>query len=131
MNAAPDRLRLRLDVPERVRAGEPVAVVIRVENVGDSPLELYLRGRTIAFDVIVSSAAGLPVWRRLYGEIVPAILRLETMAPGATLELVHGWDQRTNEGDAVAPGVYGVRGELLTDAEPLVTPASVLVIVPG
>lgn len=116
------RIRLRLDIPERVRAGEPVAMALVVENAGDGPLELHLRGRQIAFDLIVTDDAGADVWRRLHGEILPAILRLETLPPRGSLELRHTWDQRTSGGALATPGAYGVRGALLTDAEPLVTP---------
>jgi hypothetical protein len=126
---APDSLRFSLVMPQEVRAGQRVPVTLRAENVGGRPLELSLRGRTIAFDVVVSRADGEVVWRRLEGEIIPAILRLEVLAPGRVLELRAEWDQRTNGGLSVGTGRYVVRGLLLTDAEPWETPPAPLRIV--
>jgi hypothetical protein len=118
-----DSLRLHLDVPDRVRTGEPVPIGIRVQNVSGGPLDLYLRGRTIAFDIVVSREPGEIVWRRLEGEVIPAILRIETLRPGEVLELSDVWDQRDDHGRAVPAGSYAVRGEILTEGpEPLTTP---------
>jgi hypothetical protein len=130
--AAQDSLRLRLDAPSEARAGVRVQVTLRVENAGDRPLDLYLRGRTIAFDVVVARDDGTVVWRRLDGEIIPAIIQLKTLAPREVFELRAEWDQRTNRGRPVAAGLYSVRGLLLTDAQmPLETPAVELRIVPN
>lgn len=126
-----DSLRLDLVVPEQVRGGEAVPIAVRVRNVSDRPLNLHLRGRTIAFDVIVADAEGDTVWRRMKDAVIPAILRIETLDAGGTLELEETWDQRSNDGEPVAPGIYTVHGELLTDGEPLVTPGEPLRIVPG
>lgn len=101
-------------------------ITLRVENVGSRPLDLYLRGRTIAFDLVVSRPDGTVIWRRLHDEMIPAILRLETLAPGAALELEDVWDQRSNDGELVTPGDYLVHGELLSEEQPLVTPAEPL-----
>lgn len=117
----PDSLRLGLEVPSEATAGELVPITIRVENVSDRVLELHLRGRTIAFDLIVSDPGGAVVWRRLHEEVLPGILRLEPLGPGAALELSDRWDQRDNDGVPVPSGSYVVRGELLTEGEALVT----------
>lgn len=116
-----DALRLRLDVPDSAAPGESVEILFRVENVSDRPLDLYLRGRTIAFDVVVTDERGEVVWRRLGGEIVPAILRIETLGPGRAIELTERWDQRTDAGSPVDPGLYSVRAELLTEDRPLIS----------
>jgi hypothetical protein len=69
------------------------------------------------------------VWRRLAGEVIPAVVQLRTLAPGEVLELRAEWDGRPARG-APAPGDYWVRGLLLTDGpEPLATPAAGLRIV--
>lgn len=117
-----DSLSLALTLPKGVGAGQSVAITLVVENVTDRSLDLYLRGRTIAFDLIVTAPDGAVVWRRLEGDVIPAILRIETLPPGGRLELSDEWDQRTNAGRPVASGEYLVRGELLTEAEPLVSP---------
>jgi len=110
-----DSLDFRLDLPTDVRAGDTVPIVLRLENRTARPLELYLRGRTIAFDVIVAREGGQVVWQRLEGEIVPAILQLRVLARGEVLELRTAWDQRTRAGRPAVAGRYVVRGMLLTD----------------
>jgi hypothetical protein len=120
--AVSDSLRLSLDLPRTIRAGAAVPISVRVENTTDRTLDLYLRGRTIAFDLVVSDEGGEIVWRRLEGEVIPAILRIEPLPAGESLTLEATWDQRTNAGDPVDPGMYTVRGELLTESDPLATP---------
>jgi hypothetical protein len=128
--SAQGSLRLSVVAPSEVRAGETVPITLRAVNTSDRPLDLYLRGRTIAFDVIVASAGGDTVWRRLEGEIIPAILQLKTLAPRETLELSAEWDQRDNRGRRVSTGVYSVRALLLTDSAPLATDAAELRVTP-
>ena len=115
-NPSVDSLRLELRIPTEARVGSTVPITLRVENVGDRPVDLYLRGRTIAFDIIVRRKAGEVVWRRLENEIIPAILRLETLAPGQVLELHAEWSP------AVPPGSYALEGAVLTDGPELRTP---------
>jgi hypothetical protein len=125
-----DSPRLHLDIPEQAAAGESVPITVRAVNQGDRTIELYLTGRPVAWDVIVTDAAGTMVWRRLEGEIIAMALRIETLEPGEVLELAGAWDQRSNAGATVAPGTYTVRAEILTEAAPLVTPSLELRILP-
>ncbi|HUH13059.1 MAG TPA: BsuPI-related putative proteinase inhibitor [Longimicrobiales bacterium] len=129
-DATADSLRLRLRVPGRVAAGEPVSITLRVENRTERTLTLYLVGRVIAFDLVVEDRDGAVVWRRLEDEVIQAILRLETLPPGEALVLEDSWDQRSNAGEPVPPGEYRVRGELLTEGEPLAAPIERLTILP-
>lgn len=104
-----------LDVPQSAAAGSPVPIRIRVKNETAAPLDLYLRGRDVTFDIVVTDSAGDTIWRRLGDEPVQAILQLRTLAPGEALELSHEWDQRSQRGSPVPPGRYTVRGSVLTD----------------
>jgi hypothetical protein len=88
-------LRFEIDLPPQVRVGAPVPITLRATNTGAKPLDLYLRGREIAFDITVISEKGGIVWRRLEGRTVPAILQLRTLGPGESLELSDLWDQQT------------------------------------
>lgn len=118
MTAAPppsDSLRLTLDVPAAVSAGEPVPVALRLANVSDRALELHLVGREIAFDIVVERQGGGAVWRRLAHTTVQGILQIRTLAPREVLELRDAWRQRDDRGRAVPPGIYTVRGEVPTE----------------
>lgn len=126
--AGPESIRLELLLEPRVRAGEPVRIRLRAQNVAERPLDLTLRGRTVTFDVVITRASGAEVWRRLEGEIIPAIVHLRTLAPGERLEVETTWDQRANDGKAVGPGEYVVGGFLLAEGEPLRTPSRPLTI---
>jgi hypothetical protein len=116
-----DSLSLELVLPHRVRAGEPVPIELRVQNLTRRSLDLYLRGRAVTWDVIVARRGGDVVWRRLEDEIIPAIVHLRTLAPGERLEADAVWNQRTNQGRRVEAGEYTARGLLLVDGEPLQT----------
>ena len=117
-----DSLGLDLLVPSRIRAGEPVPIELRLENRTGRALDLYLRGRTITFDVVVARPSGEVVWQRLQDEIIPAIVHLRTLAPAERLELEAVWDQQTNQGRLVEAGEYTAHGLLLVEGEPLKTP---------
>jgi uncharacterized protein (DUF58 family) len=126
-----DSMTLHLSVPPRVRAGEPVPVTLSVTNRGTTPLTLYLKGRPIAFDVVVRRKGGEIVWRRLHGATIAMVLRVETVPPGDSLRLEDVWPQRTQAGAPVEPGDYTVTGELPTDGpEPLRSAAAPLRIDP-
>lgn len=104
--------------------------MIRLENFGETPLELYLRGRTIAYDILIRDANGRVVWHRLEGDIIPGIIQLKVLDSGEVFELSHNWDQRTNRGEAVEPGLYTAQGIVLTDGpEPLTSAPKPLLIV--
>jgi hypothetical protein len=123
-----DSLRLYLDLPKEVKVGEEVVMTLRVKNAADRPLDLYLTGEPPAFDLIVTDEEGEVVWRRLEGQVVTMVLRLETLAPAAALTFSHPWDQRDDDGVPVAPGTFTVRGEVLTEGDPLVSPTRILVV---
>lgn len=126
--AGTESLRLELQLPSQVRAGEPVPIRLRAQNVTQRALDLYLRGRTLTFDVVIARAGGDVVWRRLEGEIIPAIVHLRPLAPGERLEVEASWNQRTTDGKRVEPGEYVAVGLLLVEGEPLRTPPASLEI---
>lgn len=113
---------LRLSGPDSVRAGHRVRFTLTLSNDASGPIDFYLRGREIAFDVVVTSSDGQVVWRRLQGEIIAAIVQVRSLAAGETLALHAQWDQRSNEGTHVAPSDYSVRAFLLTESDPLESP---------
>ena len=108
-------VQVRLDVPDTVASGEMVPMTLRLTNTSAVVRELYLRGRDVAFDIVITDPTGDEVWRLLKGDPIPAILQLRTLKPGETLELRHEWHQRARGGDPVPDGAYTVRAEVLTD----------------
>lgn len=123
--------KVSLVVPDTVARGAKVPIMIRVTNTTSAPLDLYLRGRDIAFDITITGSTGVELWRRLEGETVLAIIQIKTLGPGETLELGHEWDQRSNSGRTAVAGVYKLRGSVLTDgSSSLVSNEASLVIKP-
>lgn len=110
----PDSLRFTLVAPDSARPGESIPIVLRLTNTGDRPLHLYLTGRTITFDIVVSRGDGEVVWRRLEHVASQQILQVKTLAPGETFELKDRWTP-------AAPGDYTLTGIIPTDREPLRT----------
>jgi hypothetical protein len=121
MNLASDSLGLDLVLPPRVRVGEPVPIILHVQNRTQRALDLYLRGRTITFDVVIDRPGGEVAWQRLEDEIIPAIVHVRVLPPNERLEIETVWDQRTNQGKPVEPGEYTARGFLLVEGYPLET----------
>ena len=116
-----DSMTLELSAPDHVRAGEPVPITLSVTNHGAAPATLYLRGRPIAFDIVVTDALGKTVWRRLQGAVTSMVLQVRQLNPQETLTLQDSWPQRTNAGEPVPPGEYHLKGQVLTDKKPLET----------
>ena len=103
---------MSVHAPVEVRAGDAVPIELQIENVSAKTLDLHLQGRDIAFDVIITTGDGRPIWRRLEHQTLQAILRMETLAPGQVLRLNASWT-------AAEPGDYLVSGVIPTDAAAL------------
>jgi len=129
---APGRLtRLTLEAPGEVGAGSALAFRLVLSNDDTMPVVLYLRGREPTFDLRVSGAGGEVVWERLAGAQIQAIIRAETLEPGARREFADRWPLVDRRGLPVAPGEYVLEGALLTDApEPLRTAPRPLRVTP-
>ena len=132
MSATPeDSLVLEVIVPPRIRKGETVPVTLRVRNPAARTVDVYLLGREPTMDVIVERDTGGRVWRRLEGDVIPAIALLRALGPGESLEIRTTWDQRTNAGRAVEPGRYRVRAVLLMEGRQRETdPATIEIVAP-
>jgi hypothetical protein len=115
----PDREQIRLDIeaPQRLPRGEPVPITLIIGNTSDRHVDLYVTGRPVAFDIVITSADGTVVWRRLEGQTVAAILQVLELRPHSTFELRDDWMQRTNKGVAVEPGRYKIVGELIMERQ--------------
>lgn len=119
---------VRLEAPDSVQAGTQVEFRLVVTNESSKPVDLHLHGREPTMDVEVTHKNGNVVWRRLEGEIIPAVLHLYTLARGAHLYVDAMWDLRV-EGEAVTPGEYILSASLLAEDSPVTAPPRQLTVV--
>jgi hypothetical protein len=110
--AAQPPLQLRLELPPRVHAREPVPLRLVLQNHGLQAEEVDLSGETVAFDIVVFSLDGFEVWSRLEIVLMPRVLQTRTLAPGESLAFTDAWLQRDRSGRQVAPGTYMLQGIL-------------------
>jgi uncharacterized protein (DUF58 family) len=106
---------LDIVVPATVHVGEEVPITLRLTNTSRKPITVYLQGRPVAFDVIVTRRDGTPVWRRMDGAVISATLQVRQLEPGEVIELSDTWSQLTSGGQSVPSGDYLVTGILPTD----------------
>lgn len=106
-------LSFRIWVISNLSEGYPdiVSLVASVENRGNRPVELTLRGRP-AHDFIVTTRDGVEIWRWSQGKTVQPMLIPKILNPGEYLTFETNWDHRDNEGRLVPPGEYMARGLL-------------------
>jgi hypothetical protein len=137
-------LRLSLQVPSPVRAGETVPLTLIAKNVSGGPVELGLTGPEdtgFCRDFAVSTPDGVELWRFIDPDTMAcqASLSVKTLTPGQELMLEGQWNQADAAGTPVAAGSYLVRGflpirlDVNTPAErglTLQTEAKPLVILP-
>ena len=116
----PPGVTLTMDAPARVRLGDSLAVVVRIANTGRAPATLYLRGRDITVDLEVRNDAGV-AWRKLENAVIPALLRLESLAPGQRIELTEHWTPTQR-------GSFTVVAMLLGERDPYVTAPRAVVV---
>lgn len=111
-----DSLRVSLAVQETAMQDDTVLVTFRAENISTRTLTIYLLGRTPTLDIRVTNAEGVEVWRRLEGEVVPAVLRVETLQPGGAVIVSEPWNLRTKRGESIPPGRYSIHAELVLES---------------
>lgn len=114
-------LKVRLEAPEFAPLRERIEYSVVVENEGESTIEAHLQGREPVHDLTVTGKGGEVVWRRLEGEIVQGILRIDMLAPHESLRIPGAWDQRDLAGHHVEPGFYTLQATVPTDAGPLIS----------
>jgi len=98
-----------ISAPKSVRVGQPAPIVLRITNVSDKSVEAHFLGRTIAFDIVVTTSDGTIVWRRLGEGAGQSILQIRTLVPGETMEWRDNWIPKR-------VGRYRVQGVLPSDS---------------
>lgn len=98
-----------ISAPKSARVGQPAAIALRLTNVSDKSVEAHFLGRTIVFDIVVTTRDGTIVWRRLGEGAGQSILQLRTLGPGETMEWRDTWIPKR-------VGRYRVQGVLPSDS---------------
>ena len=112
-----------LEVEDQVSYGESVQMKLRLRNVSEEPIDLYLGGRPPHY-FVVSTPDGEQVWHGKCAKFTLTVLEMKSFEPGEELEFTGEWEQVDNRGEPVPPGTYLVRGILNMDPpEKLVTEA--------
>lgn len=114
----PPGIVMSLELPARARIREVVPLIIRVVNTSSTPVQLYFTGREITVDLLILDDQGLSL-RKLDGQPLQAILRLETLGAGDTLTVRDAWHFER-------AGRYSVTAMLLGEAAPYIAPARVI-----
>ncbi|MHB8171880.1 MAG: BsuPI-related putative proteinase inhibitor [Thermincolia bacterium] len=96
----------------KVEGTKEVAFQLVVKNEGTKTKKIVFNsGQEFDYEV---SKDGVQVWRWSYGRMFTQSVKETNLAPGVTLEpYVAVWAGVDNEGKAVAPGEYEVRGYFL------------------
>lgn len=113
----PSSLKLWLEMPSEVRAGETVPLKLKIKNTSN---RLIILGHARpAYDFLVTKPDGTWVWR--WAPVILDILLGTLLNPREELEFTAEWDQRElkvdfesgsipEKGDPVPPGTYWVQG---------------------
>ena len=93
--------------------GETVTFTLSVTNPTDESLTLA-SGSGQQYDFIVQDVPGAEVWCWSHGRFFTQALTSLTLQPRETRTFTEWWDQRSNAGQQVSPGMYTVTGVLTT-----------------
>lgn len=95
-----------------VPTGEPVTVRLVLHNGGPRDEQLSMGSPAQRLDIVVVDSAEREVWSRLHHEDINLVQIMVPLRTGDSLAFSEQWDQRDNDGRAVPPGSYTVRGYL-------------------
>ncbi len=122
----------RLEVPATVIWRCPVPLRLTLRNVGPRPVEFFLLGEPGSIDFVVGPPDGAAVWHyqedggytEVRGEDV-------TLRPGEARSWLHTWNQRSNRGAWIRPGVYQAVGAIPLNLGEIFTRSPPFQIKPG
>jgi len=91
--------------------GQPVQLQLVKTNISNRPITLTYNTAQ-RFDFFVRrGTAGPVVWRWSADRFFAQVTQRVTLAPGQSQVFTATWDQRTNQGNRVQPGLYTVQAE--------------------
>lgn len=102
-----------MTAPRQVFAAGTLAVILGLKNTSDHSVDLYLRGRSMTFDLQILDARQKVILSRLGDTPIPAILHIKTLAPRQSLS--RGIEWKLDPGVRLGPGAYMLRAELLLE----------------
>lgn len=100
-------MRLELESPPSVRAGDTVRFTLRLHNPGSAPVAVGLFAPVPDHDVLVTTLEGTRVWSRLGGRAVAAAQTVVTIRPGGSLTFEIPWDQTESPRRDPNPMTFG------------------------
>lgn len=110
-----------LDVtPERVRAGQPVAVTFTVTNNSKNPSK-YNFLTSQEFDVSVKDARNAEIWRWSAGRFFANRIGYLSLKQGQSAQFKAVWNGVNAQGQRVSPGTYAVMAYLTPDQRQAIT----------
>ena len=105
--------RLAVHVASSAHQGDWVPMALIIQNLGDSASDPRVGEPSNANFVVTRPGDTSEVWSAHHGaQILSILLRKGVIAPGDSLTMERVWDQRGNNRQPVAAGVYCVRGNL-------------------
>ena len=116
-------LKLELDTPSGIHAGDTVSLKLTVENTADSPVQFSIGGTAETnyvggYDFVVTDGGSSEVWAWLKSGVSwEPILSAVILQPGARMQFEQDWSQEDLEGRPVEPGTYLVRAVLTGETE--------------
>lgn len=102
-------IKLRLEAPATVSAGQAIPFKLHVQNTGDRSIEVHLAGNP-AHEFIVTKPDGLSIWRSVHGLVL--VNAIKTIPAHEELILETEWDQKGLDEKFVSLGKYRVQGIL-------------------
>ena len=95
-------------LPIGVPYGEPLPMTLSITNGSDSQIErTYNSGQR--YDFVLLDGTGTEVWRWSHDMAFIEIILQETLDPGEKVTYREVWNQQTNGGEQVEPGIYELR----------------------
>ena len=124
----PPPLKLEIEAPDSVRAGDTASLLLRVRNASGEPLDLWSGRPPHEFEIRDSS--GELVWSSLMGEAIDSHTGESRLLPGFRQSILVGidfepheevvldaeWDTTTISQEAASPGVYFVTAIILGES---------------
>jgi hypothetical protein len=128
---AGDPVVLYISAAPSVESGAVLDVTLTLRSTSADSVLVHLGGLPgWHHDVFVRRQGGELVWRRLHGRALELPLQHVRMGPWEVLEFVTEWPLIDNDGNAVPPGEYRIRGTIFAAPQDYATGSVRVLVVP-